>query len=120
MALDLLFEYETGFSPETCFERGTLERVQKVVELKPHQIHVKDHVPEVFLFEETSTMNIRREVGIEETKWDSRVLYIIAFRKFVPITTLSCDEFLRAWCRVVVCRSFDSLEIQCTPQGYQS
>ncbi|OJA11928.1 hypothetical protein AZE42_13086 [Rhizopogon vesiculosus] len=124
-------------SPKTCFKPGILERMQKVVELGPRQIYVKDHATEMFSFEETSTMNIRREVGIEETKRGSRVLYIIAFRKLVPIITLSCDEFLRAWWHVVLCRYFhffwlslllincihrslDSLQIQCTSQGCQS
>ncbi|KAG2136115.1 uncharacterized protein EDB93DRAFT_1091956 [Suillus bovinus] len=40
---------------------------------------------------------------IEHVKSGSRVLTIIVFRKLIPITTLSGEEFLAAWWEVVKC-----------------
>ncbi|KAG1840486.1 hypothetical protein DFJ58DRAFT_810468 [Suillus subalutaceus] len=56
-------------------------------------------------FDVTSTAKIRRSLGIQDpdAERDSRVLYIIVFRKLVPITSLSGDEFLSAWWQVVLC-----------------
>ena len=68
---------------------------------------VDGHVPEMVWFhkfEETSTANIRRALGIDDAERGSRVFYIIVFRKLLPITKLSGDEFLRAWWHVVQCR----------------
>ncbi|OJA19187.1 hypothetical protein AZE42_12954, partial [Rhizopogon vesiculosus] len=36
-------------------------------------------------FDETSTANIRKTLGIDDPEWGSRVLYIIVFRKLLPI-----------------------------------
>lgn len=53
-------------------------------------------------FDKTSTAKIRKVLGIEDPpgQQGSRVLYIIVFRKFRPITSLSRNKFLTAWWRV--------------------
>ena len=68
---------------------------------------VADHVPEMVWFhefEETSTANIRRALGINDAERGSRVFYIIVFRRLCPITDLSGDKFLNAWWHAVLCR----------------
>jgi len=88
-------------------EPDILKKVQKIAEKYPNE--VGPHIPGVVWFhkfDETSTVGIRRTLGIDEPERGSRALYIIVFRKLVPITTLSGKEFLRAWWQVVVCRCF--------------
>jgi len=85
-------------------EADILERVCQIAE---KESQVKGHVPEVVWFhkfEETSTAQIRRTLGIPDSEQGSRVLYIIIFRKLSPITTLSKQEFLTAWWQAVLCR----------------
>ena len=85
--------------------------LKKVYEIAQNERQVKDHVPEMVWahkFEDTSTAKIRKALGIDDAEVGSRALYIIVFRKLVPITTLSGDDFLRAWWQVVVCRCFSS------------
>ncbi|KAG2048642.1 hypothetical protein BDR06DRAFT_1024315 [Suillus hirtellus] len=82
-------------------EPEILEEVYKIASADPD---VLGHVPEMvwfYKFEDTSTAIIRKALGIDDA--GSRVLYIIVFRKLVPITTLSGEEFLRAWWEVVKC-----------------
>ncbi|KAG2064221.1 hypothetical protein BDR04DRAFT_284843 [Suillus decipiens] len=82
-------------------EPEILEEVYKIAKEDPD---VSGHVPEMIWFhkfEGTSTAIIRKALGIDDT--GSRVLYIIVFRKLVPITTLSGDEFLLAWWEVAKC-----------------
>ncbi|OJA10273.1 hypothetical protein AZE42_08684 [Rhizopogon vesiculosus] len=65
---------------------------------------VAGHVPEMVWFhkfEETSSANIRRALGIDDAEQGSRVFYIIVFRKLCPITDLSGEEFLNAWWHAV-------------------
>ncbi|OAX35651.1 hypothetical protein K503DRAFT_745613 [Rhizopogon vinicolor AM-OR11-026] len=67
---------------------------------------VAGHVPEMVWFhkfEETSTANIRRALGIGDAERGSRVFYVIVFRKLRPITDLSGDQFLNAWWHTVFC-----------------
>ncbi|KAG2142352.1 hypothetical protein DEU56DRAFT_720492, partial [Suillus clintonianus] len=54
---------------------------------------------------ETSTAKTRKVLGIEDPpgQQGSRVLCIIVFRKFRPITSLSRKKFLTAWWQAVVC-----------------
>ncbi|KAG1741274.1 hypothetical protein EDB19DRAFT_1850970 [Suillus lakei] len=54
-------------------------------------------------FEDTSTANIRRALGLKDAERGRRVLYIIVFRKLYPITKLSDNMFLTAWWQIVVC-----------------
>ena len=85
-------------------EPDILKKVQAIAEKNPD---VNGHIPEMVWFhkfDETSTASIRKILGIDKPDRGSRVLYIIVFRKLVPITTLSGKEFLNAWWHVVVCR----------------
>jgi hypothetical protein len=82
--------------------------LQKVYEIakKDEKAEVKHHVPEFVWshkFEDLSTANIRRALGIDDVDKGRRVFYIIVFRELRPITRLSGDEFLSAWWQTVVC-----------------
>ncbi|KAG0700633.1 hypothetical protein DFH29DRAFT_613654 [Suillus ampliporus] len=80
--------------------------LNKVYEIAQQEAKVVGHVPEMvwfYKFEETSTAKIRKALGLEDPELGSRVLYIIVFKKLVPITTLSGMEFLSAWWQVVIC-----------------
>ncbi|KAG1806011.1 hypothetical protein EV424DRAFT_1350885 [Suillus variegatus] len=59
-----------------------------------------------FTFKEKSTSKIRVALGLKDAgraEQGSRALYITVFRKLIPITTLSGEEFLAAWWQVVNC-----------------
>jgi hypothetical protein len=90
-------------------EPDILEEVYKIAQTDPD---VRGHVPELVWFhkfEETSTSKIRIALGLKDAKQakrGSRVLYIIVFRKLIPITTLSGKEFLAAWWQIVKCMCF--------------
>jgi hypothetical protein len=106
-------------------EPAILKKVQKIAEAHPND--VKGHIPEMVWFhrfDETSTATVRKALGIDEPDRGSRVLYIIMFRKLVPITTLSGKDFLRAWWDVVVCTFFSSrrylLSINCNNRSSYS
>ena len=82
-------------------ESDILKMVHEIAQKEPQ---VKDHVPEMVwahTFEDTSTSKIRRALRIDDAEVGSHALYIIVFRKLLPITKLSGDELLRAWWRVV-------------------
>ncbi|KAG1787204.1 uncharacterized protein HD556DRAFT_1503681 [Suillus plorans] len=87
-------------------EPDILNEVYKIAQIDPD---VRGHVPELVWFhkfKETSTSDIRVALGLKDAKrakQGSRVLYIIIFRKLIPITTLSGKEFLTAWWQVVKC-----------------
>ncbi|KAG1865728.1 hypothetical protein C8R48DRAFT_833420 [Suillus tomentosus] len=86
-------------------EPDILKEVYKIAQTYPD---VRGDVPELVWFHitETSTSKIRVALGpkdAEQAEQGSRVLYIIVFRKLIPITTLSGDEFLAAWWQVVKC-----------------
>ncbi|KAG1767569.1 hypothetical protein EDD22DRAFT_296377 [Suillus occidentalis] len=87
-------------------EPDLLKEVYKIAQTDPD---VQGHVPELVWFhkfEETSTSKIRVALGLkdaEQAEQGSRVLYIIVFRKLIPITTLSGKEFLAAWWQIVKC-----------------
>ncbi|KAG1730207.1 hypothetical protein EDB19DRAFT_2011946 [Suillus lakei] len=67
------------------------------------------HVPELvwfYKFKGTSTSRIRIALGLKDAKQakqGNRVMYILVFRKLIPITTLSGKEFLAAWWQIVKC-----------------
>ncbi|KAG2135350.1 uncharacterized protein EDB93DRAFT_1170796 [Suillus bovinus] len=82
--------------------------LQKVYEIakKDEEGKVKYHVPELVwsqVFEDTSTANIRRALGIDDAETGRRVFYIIVFRELRPITKLSGEDFLSAWWQIVIC-----------------
>ncbi|KAG0694107.1 hypothetical protein DFH29DRAFT_1006643 [Suillus ampliporus] len=82
------------------------EILNQVYQIAQQEPEVRGHVPEMvwfYKFEETSTANIRKALGFEDAESGSRVLYIIVFRKLIPITTLTGMEFLSAWWQVVIC-----------------
>ncbi|KAG2129041.1 uncharacterized protein EDB93DRAFT_1183411 [Suillus bovinus] len=84
------------------------EILQNVYDIASKESTVKGHIPDMVWFhkfDETSTTKIRRSLGIQDAdaKRGSRVLYIIVFRKLIPITSLSGDDFLSAWWQVVLC-----------------
>ncbi|KAG2358480.1 hypothetical protein BDR07DRAFT_1417738 [Suillus spraguei] len=87
-------------------EPDILEEVYKIAQTDPD---VQGHVPELVWFHKfkgTSTSKIRIALGLkdaEEAEQGSRALYIIVFRKLIPITTLSGKEFLDAWWQIVKC-----------------
>ncbi|KAG2079135.1 hypothetical protein BDR04DRAFT_1040980, partial [Suillus decipiens] len=60
-------------------------------------------------FKGTSTSKIRIALGLkdaEQAEQGSRSLYIIVFRKLIPITTLSGKDLLDAWWQIIKCKSF--------------
>ncbi|KIK35988.1 hypothetical protein CY34DRAFT_95210, partial [Suillus luteus UH-Slu-Lm8-n1] len=82
--------------------------LQKVYEIAKNDKEgkVKLHVPEMVWshkFEDTSTANIRRALGIDDAKKGRRVFYMIVFRKLDPIMNLNGKEFLKAWWQTVEC-----------------
>jgi hypothetical protein len=87
-------------------EPDILKEVYKIAET---DLDVQGHVPELVWFhkfEGTSTSKIRIALGLkdaEQAEQGSRVLYILVFRKLIPITTLSGKEFLAAWWQIVKC-----------------
>ncbi|KAG1772956.1 hypothetical protein EV702DRAFT_1281245 [Suillus placidus] len=87
-------------------EPDILNEVYKIAQTDPD---VRGHVPELVWFhkfEGTSTSKIRIALGLKDAKQakqGSRALYIIVFRKLIPITTLSGKEFLAAWWQIVKC-----------------
>ncbi|KAG2052904.1 hypothetical protein BDR06DRAFT_914512, partial [Suillus hirtellus] len=87
-------------------EPDILKEVYKTAQTDPD---VRGHIPELVWFhkfKETFTSKIRVALGLkdaERAEQGSRVLYIIVFRKLIPITTLSGEEFLAAWWQVVKC-----------------
>ncbi|KAG1805109.1 uncharacterized protein HD556DRAFT_1283541, partial [Suillus plorans] len=87
-------------------EPDILNEVYKIAQTDPD---VRGHVPELVWFhkfKETSTSKIRVALGLKDAdraEQGSRVLYIIVFRKLIPITTLSGEEFIAAWWQVVKC-----------------
>ncbi|OAX31445.1 hypothetical protein K503DRAFT_777572, partial [Rhizopogon vinicolor AM-OR11-026] len=84
-------------------EAEILEEVHSIADGQPK---VMDHVPDVIwshTFKGTSTAKIRKALGIDDVPGASRALYIIVFRKLLPITQLTEDNFLRAWWHAVEC-----------------
>ncbi|KAG2152830.1 hypothetical protein DEU56DRAFT_908008 [Suillus clintonianus] len=84
------------------------EILQKVYAIASKESTVKNHIPDLVWshrFDETSTVNIRKALGIEDPPGQegSRVLYIIVLRKLRPITKLSDNKFLGAWWQAALC-----------------
>ncbi|KAG0698937.1 hypothetical protein DFH29DRAFT_855372 [Suillus ampliporus] len=80
--------------------------LKKVYQIAENETQGKGHVPEMVWFHKfagTSMVNIRRALGIDDAERGSHVLYIMVFRKLLPITKLSRKEFLSAWWQAVVC-----------------
>ncbi|KAG1720569.1 uncharacterized protein EDB91DRAFT_1280577 [Suillus paluster] len=89
---------------EEC--KSEAEILKKVYEIATSELDVKGHVPEVVWshkFEGTSTAKIRTALGLDDAQQGSHILYIIMFKKLIPITKLSGDEFLTAWWQIVHC-----------------
>ncbi|KAG2124974.1 hypothetical protein BD769DRAFT_856656 [Suillus cothurnatus] len=81
---------------------------QKICEIAKNDKEgkVNHHVPEMVWFhkfEDTSTVDIRKTLGLQDAERGRRILHITIFRKLDPITDLSEDEFLGAWWHIVVC-----------------
>ncbi|KAG2363910.1 hypothetical protein BDR07DRAFT_862235 [Suillus spraguei] len=87
-------------------EPDILDEVYKIAQTDPD---VQGHVPELVWFHKfkgTSTSKIRIALGLKDAKQaeqGSRALYIIVFRKLIPITTLSGKDLLEAWWQIVKC-----------------
>jgi len=86
---------------------------QKICEIAKNdkERKVSHHVPEMVWFhkfEDTSTVDIRKTLGLQDAERGRRILHITVFRKLDPITDLSEDEFFGAWWHIVVCM-FSSL-----------
>ncbi|KAG1754535.1 hypothetical protein EDB19DRAFT_1666907 [Suillus lakei] len=84
------------------------EILPNVYAIASEESTVKGHIPDMVWFhrfDETSTSKIKRTLGIQDPDAErgSRVLYIVVFRKLVPITSLGGEEFLSAWWQVVLC-----------------
>jgi hypothetical protein len=94
---------------------------KKVYEIAVRELEQMDgHVPEIVWFhkfEETSTVNIRRALGIDDAERGSRVLYNVLVRKLYPIMKLSREEFPCEWWQVVVCRSCSTYTLYCPLTG---
>src|SRR5205807_779639 len=85
-------------------EAEILEEVHRIAEEQPNVMY---HVPDVIwphTFKDTSTKKIRKALGIDVVPGASRALYIIVFRKLLPITQLTGDNFLRSWWHAVECK----------------
>ncbi|KAG2346936.1 hypothetical protein BDR05DRAFT_759322 [Suillus weaverae] len=108
-------------------EPDILNEVYKIAQTDPD---MRGHVPELVWFhkfEGTSTSKIRIALGLKDAKQakqGSRALYIIVFRKLIPITTLSGKEFLAAWWQIVKCTRFSSspalYHSSTTPTGHRA
>ncbi|KAG2129040.1 uncharacterized protein EDB93DRAFT_145386 [Suillus bovinus] len=82
--------------------------LQNAYSIASEESTVKGHIPDIVWFhkfDETSTTKTTRSLRIQDadTERCSRVLYIIVFRKLIPITSLSGDDFLSAWWQAVLC-----------------
>ncbi|KAG2356842.1 hypothetical protein BDR07DRAFT_1422043 [Suillus spraguei] len=83
-------------------EPAILEKVKEIA--KVHN-SVKGHIPEL-LWHHTfmnPTSTIREALGIPEPTKGSRVLYILVFRKFHPITKLHDKELFDVWYQCILC-----------------
>jgi len=95
-------EMVAKFSCQTELHRGEpyiLTLVERIAELHPK--NVKGHIPDIVWFhkfDRSSISNITPEGS-------SSVLYIIVFRRLMPITMLSGNAFLRAWWHAVLCKN---------------
>ncbi|KAG2092324.1 uncharacterized protein F5147DRAFT_779719 [Suillus discolor] len=81
------------------------EILKKVEEIAKVHASVKDHIPEL-LWHHTftnPTSTIREALGVPEPIKGSRVLYILVFRKFKPITKLRGIEFFNVWRQCILC-----------------
>ncbi|KAG2067170.1 hypothetical protein BDR04DRAFT_1105526 [Suillus decipiens] len=98
----MLQELLCGFEERPSSEKSKLlqDSLKAVLEICHNTPEITDNLTEL-----TSTGKIRKSLGIQDPDGErgSRVLYIIVFRKLVPITSLSGDEFLSAWWQVVLC-----------------
>ncbi|OJA09990.1 hypothetical protein AZE42_03830, partial [Rhizopogon vesiculosus] len=76
-------------------EPEILEKVAAIAASHPDT--VKGHVPDLLWYHkfEEPTSEIRQQLGVPEPKKGSRVLYILIFRKLLPITELTNAEFFK-------------------------
>ncbi|KAG2073282.1 hypothetical protein BDR04DRAFT_1095178 [Suillus decipiens] len=81
------------------------EILEKVKEIAKVHDSVKGHIPEL-LWHHTftnPTSAIREALGVPEPAAGSRVLYVLVFRKFHPITKLHGKELFDVWYQCILC-----------------
>ncbi|KAG1826552.1 hypothetical protein EV424DRAFT_1643290 [Suillus variegatus] len=82
-----------------------LEILKKVEKIAKRHATVQDHVPEL-LWHHTftnPTSAIREALGVPEPSMGSRVLYVLVFRKFYPITKLHGKDLFDVWRQCIFC-----------------
>ncbi|KAG0695565.1 hypothetical protein DFH29DRAFT_1083311 [Suillus ampliporus] len=81
------------------------EILQKVEEIAETQEAVKGRVPQLLWSHKfkNPTSAVREALGVPEPEKGSRVLYIIVFRKLLPITELYGDDFFNVWRQCILC-----------------
>lgn len=77
---------------------------------------IKDHLPTVIGYEdlEYRTGSARQALGLEDSKRGlprSRVLRVIVFAKLSPLSSLSGENFIRAWLDCLRCKYRGSLKL---------
>ncbi|KAG1720576.1 uncharacterized protein EDB91DRAFT_1088774 [Suillus paluster] len=90
-----------------CSEPKSEQQVLKVYKIAESQSEVTGHVPEmvwIHKFEEASMEKSTRSLAIDDADAErgSCSLHIKVFRKLLPITKLSGNEFLSPWWQVVL------------------
>ncbi|KAG2080319.1 uncharacterized protein F5147DRAFT_591552 [Suillus discolor] len=83
-------------------EPDILNKVREIAEV--HDT-VKDHIPELLWHHRfmNPTSAIREALGVPEPTTGSRVLYILVFRKLLPITKLQGKELFDVWRQCISC-----------------
>ncbi|KAG1751618.1 uncharacterized protein EDB91DRAFT_1216918 [Suillus paluster] len=81
------------------------EILKKVAEIAEKEEAVKGHVPQLLWSHkfENPTSTIRKALGVPEAEKGSRVLYILVFRKLLPITALEGEELFNVWRQCILC-----------------
>ncbi|KAG1739397.1 uncharacterized protein EDB91DRAFT_1248752 [Suillus paluster] len=87
-------------------QRTSEPDILKVVEeIAKKEKTVEGHVPHLLWHHEfkNPTSAVRKALGIAEPTKGSRVLYILVFRRFLPITDLEGEEFFNVWRQCILC-----------------
>ncbi|KAG1744146.1 uncharacterized protein EDB91DRAFT_1221026 [Suillus paluster] len=81
------------------------EILKKVAEIAEKEEAVKGHVPQLLWSHkfENPTSAVRKALGVPEAEKGSRVLYILVFRKLLPITALEGEELFNVWRQCILC-----------------
>ncbi|KAG2130825.1 uncharacterized protein EDB93DRAFT_1331954 [Suillus bovinus] len=90
-------------------EPGILKRFEEIA--KRHA-NVQDHMPKLFWHHTFTnpTSTIREALGVPEPTRGSRVLYILVFRKLLPIARLDDKELFDVW-RQCICKADSHLTL---------